>query len=163
MKVETRQQCGPTQETGSKSKLETRYNMYPSSLSGKGAAYSMGLRSTQAAEPEIRLEISTPIAQLRQGPTPLGQAVICLGLGAGEGPQGTLSRLVGLMTALQDFRVWSFIQHTKRVCYSLGQKKGQKGFFLCMCWSLSDRNTFGCLIRIFTSEQIIPGVEMSLP
>lgn len=49
----------PTQETGSKSKLEARYSIYPSSLSGKEAACSMGLRFTQAAEAVLRLETGT--------------------------------------------------------------------------------------------------------
>lgn len=57
-KLETRM-SRPTQETGSKSKLEARYSIYPSSLSGKEAACSMGLRFTQAAEAVLRLETGT--------------------------------------------------------------------------------------------------------
>lgn len=47
-----------------------------------------------------------------------------LGQGAGEGPQGILGRSVGFMTALEDFRVWSLIDYTKRVCYSEKRLEG---------------------------------------
>lgn len=60
--LETRQQCGSIQETGSKSGLEMSRNVCPRDPSGREVTYSTGLRSTQAAEPEMSLETSTPTA-----------------------------------------------------------------------------------------------------
>lgn len=60
--LETRQQCGSIQDTGSESELETSYNVHPRGPSGREATHSTSLKSTQAAAPEMSLETSTPVS-----------------------------------------------------------------------------------------------------
>lgn len=165
--LETRQQCGSIQETGSKSGLEMSCNVCPRGPSGREVTYSTGLRSTQAAEPEMSLETSTPTAQLRQGLTPLGHAEMgsvswwarCRGESSGETGQGQQAS----GPCPQGFQGLVFYSRHQKSLLFLGTEKRLESFFLCVYKSLSDCYTFGCLSRIFTSEQIIPGVETSLP
>lgn len=89
-----------------------------------------------------------------------GQAVMGLGQSAGEGSQQA-SRACDCPRGFQSLVFDS--AHQKGLLFPMTEKRLEGIFFLCRYWSLSGRNTFGCLIRIFTSEKIIPGVEISLP
>lgn len=110
-------------KTGGKIQHISKQSFRERSCYSVGLRFHPGSRARDQAGDKALLQLSSGRQQ-----HPWDRLWWALAGGRGRSLGDPEQALVGFMTALEHFRVWSFIQHTKRISYAQGQKKAWKGF-----------------------------------